>query len=98
MDNLKCESLGLRNQTLESEKARALVRAMESNMESVELCDEVRLDIMALAQYSGEGMCGRLAWANETALRYINSIEEAGAGPKGKIGLWLSKIIIRRDY
>ena len=26
MDNLKCENLGLRNQTLESEKARALVR------------------------------------------------------------------------
>ena len=75
MDNLKCENLGLRNQTLESEKARALVRAMESNMESVELCDEVRLDIMTLAQYSAVGMCGRLAWSNETALRYINSIE-----------------------
>ena len=49
MDNLKCEKLGLRNQTLESEKARALVRAMECNVESVELCDEVRLDIKALA-------------------------------------------------
>ena len=49
MDNLKCENLGLRNQTLESEKARALVRAMECNVESVELCDEVRLDIKALA-------------------------------------------------
>ena len=58
---------------------------MESNMESVELCDEVRLDIMALAQYSGEGMCGRLAWANETALRYINSIRRLELGSKEKL-------------
>ena len=52
--------------SLSSEETQALVRAMESNIETVVLGfeDEVSLDITALTQYSGKGKCQIVYWGN----------------------------------
>ena len=72
LDNLKCEWLFINSQTLSSEETQALVRAMESGVEFVELGKdgEVNLDITALTQYSGQGNCLRVSCWGDTAERY----------------------------
>ena len=59
LDNTKCWCLMI-NQTLGSEGTQALVRAMESNVESICLGPETNLDITVLNQYSGTGKCSKL--------------------------------------
>ena len=69
---LKCEMLRISSQTLSSEETRALVRAMETGVENVELgfSGEVSLDITALTQYSGQGKCRWLTCCRNTRNRY----------------------------
>ena len=72
LDNVKCRWLVISCQTLSSEDTQALVRAMETHVETVKLGGrgEVSLDITALTQYSGRGRCEELICYNETAKRY----------------------------
>ena len=60
LECLMNRQLLITRQNLDSEETRALVRAMESRVEEVELRDEVTLDIRALMEYSGQGKCGKV--------------------------------------
>ena len=65
LDSARYEFLCIIRQTLSSEETRALVRAMESRVEKLTLGD-VRLDIAALTQYSGQGKCrGMICYMND---------------------------------
>ena len=57
LNSIKCDTLHISSQTLGREETQALVRAMESNVESICLGPETNLDIAVLNQYSGEGKC-----------------------------------------
>jgi len=74
--SLKCEVLVIIRQSLGKEETRALVEALESVVEGVELETRWTLDMMnSLAAYSGQGMCGELAfWRDDLVASY--SIEE----------------------
>ena len=67
LNNIKSKVLAIRSQTLSSEETRALVRAMDSNMEYVTIGEwgEVSLDITALTQYSGQGKCRRMSFGHD---------------------------------
>ena len=62
----KIDSLDISQQSLGREETQVLVHAMESRVEIVTLGDEgeVKLDIMALTKYSGQGKC-RMIMCNE---------------------------------
>ena len=63
LDSVQCVTLRIRRQNLSTEETWALVRAMESNVEVLELSDEegdVTLDFTVLSQYSGQGKCYRV--------------------------------------
>ena len=60
LTSLKCQELIIHRQTLGREETQALVRAMESDVERVRLNVEVTLDIEALTEYSGQGVCRRV--------------------------------------
>ena len=60
LDNIECKYLAIKEQSLGREETQALVRAMESRVEYMELCDGVSLDITTLTQYSGHGQCERV--------------------------------------
>ena len=61
MDSVKSKVLIIFRQSLDSEETQALVRAMESDVEEVELQGEVTLDIRDLMEYSGQGKCRKVA-------------------------------------
>ena len=69
LDSARCEFLYIIRQTLSSEETRALVRAMETGVEKLTLGNglgDVRLDITALTQYSGQGKCrGMICYMND---------------------------------
>ena len=77
LDNVKCQCLIITRQTLNSEETRALVRAMESGVEKVQLGGkgEVSLDITTLTQYSGAGRCGEVMCYDDTARSYRKEVE-----------------------
>ena len=65
-NSVKCKWLSINSQSLNSDETQAMVRIMESNVETVHLGifgDAVTLDFMALNQYSGQGKCKLLDWA-----------------------------------
>ena len=70
LDSVKSQVLRLRSQSLGSEETRALVRAMESRVESVTLNKGVTLDIRILSEYSGKGKCNGVRCYDDTARRY----------------------------
>ena len=80
LDSVKCKQLHISRQTLSTEETRALVRAMEAQVEMVRLgfegWREVNLDITTLTQYNGQGKCRRLDYYNEndTADRYREEV------------------------
>jgi len=59
LNNLKCESLRISNQSLSREETQALVLAMESGVEVVTL-RSVTLDMETLVTYNGQGRCGEM--------------------------------------
>ena len=77
LNNLKSELLFIYSQTLTTEETRALVRAMESRVETVLLAGkgEVKLDIRALTQYSGQRKCEEV--------KYIIMIQMKNTGQGG---------------
>ena len=79
LDSVKCEWLIISSQTLSTEETRALVQAMESRVERVELGEwgergEMSLDIMALTQYSGQGKCEWVRCYYDTARKYMEEL------------------------
>jgi histone H3 len=64
MDSVKSPVLAISRQTLSSQETRALVRAMESRVEEVNLgyLGNVSLDMTALTQYSGQGKCVEMSY------------------------------------
>ena len=54
---IKFYDLHIHRQTLGREETQALVQAMESRVVRVMLVDAVTMDIDALAEYSGQGVC-----------------------------------------
>ena len=71
----KVKAISISNQSMSSEETRAMVRAMESNVEIVILGDgEVTLDIGILTQYSGQGKCGVVECFDDTADRYRENV------------------------
>ena len=57
LDCVKSKLLTIREQSLDSEETRALVRAMESRMRQVVYLVDRTLDIRAVMEYSGQGKC-----------------------------------------
>ena len=70
LDIVKIKELVIRYQRLGSEETQALVRAMESGVEEVELDDGVTLDIRDLMEYSGQGKCRRVWFYSDALDRY----------------------------
>ena len=70
LDSLNCEMLRIGGQSLGREETQALVQAMDSRLEIVMLGDQVTLDIEALAEYNGHGVCRILALEEDTVIRY----------------------------
>ena len=72
LSSLKCERLNINRQSLGRKETRALVQAIdiESGVEEVRLGIEVTLDIEALAEYSGQGVCMKVTLDSDTADRY----------------------------
>jgi len=65
LDSVKSKCLSICRQSLGSEETQALVRAMESGVEEVELdywIDGVTLEIRDLMEYSGQGKCRTVSW------------------------------------
>ena len=69
LDSVNCETLSISRQSLSSEETLALVQAMESRVERVnlgvwqnDLPSQLCLDIRALNQYSGQGRCHKVIY------------------------------------
>ena len=75
LTSLKCDELVISRQSLGEEETRALVQAMESGVESVELERGSTFDMKSLLTYSGQGMCGGVAFWWDTEDK--SSIEDA---------------------
>jgi len=69
LDSVKSKELDISRQSLGSEETQALVRAMESRVEEMELY-EVTLDIRDLMKYNGQGKCREVRCYSDTADRY----------------------------
>ena len=72
LSRLKCDQLQILNQKLGREETQALVQAMESGVECVVLYlnEEMTLDIKALSEYSGQGVCRIMSLQTEKAKEY----------------------------
>ena len=70
LDSVKSKELDISRQSLGSEETQALVQAMESGVEEVELDEEVKLDIRDLMKYNGQGKCREVRCYSDTADRY----------------------------
>ena len=68
--SLKCQALEINRQSLAREETRALVQIMESRVEEGVLGWVVTLDMEALAEYSGQGVCRNVLLSWNTAARY----------------------------
>ena len=62
LSSVNCKELVISRQSLGKEETRALVQAMESGVESVELKTGSTFDKESLAAYSGQGKCGAVAF------------------------------------
>ena len=75
LTSLKCKELVISRQSLGEEETRALVQAMESGLEGLQLDTRWTLDMESLAAYSGQGKCDWMAFFRDDLVdRYI--IEE----------------------
>ena len=59
LDNVRCEQMCIYRRSLGTEETEALVRAMETRVEEVELGD-VTLEVETLTKYSGHGKCNKV--------------------------------------
>ena len=70
LTSLKCQKFGISRQSLGREETRALVQAMELQVEMVLLSVESTLDMESLAEYSGQGVCRGLYLLGDLVARY----------------------------
>ena len=70
LESVKSEMLVIQDQSLGREETQALVRAMESSVESVWLDREVTLEIRDLMEYSGQRKCWFAGCYSDTTDRY----------------------------
>ena len=89
LESIKCNKLEITSQRLGREETQALVRAMESRLDEVEIGFSVARkhgpeDITALLTYSGQGKCGRLVinCDEDTAIKYLGAMEAWVKGNK----------------
>ena len=68
LSSLKCEGF-ISSQSLGREETQALVQAMEAGVKWVML-GGLTLDMEALAEYSGQGVCSKVTLYDDTAARY----------------------------
>ena len=87
LTSLKCHKVYIRSQRLGREETRALVQAMESVVESVELWGGVTLDIQALIEYSGQGVCRNVELQDDTMDRYKEELVTWAKSKKWRIHL-----------
>ena len=74
-DSLReCKLLWIESQRLGREETKAMVRAMETQVEEVDLLDAT-LDIEALAEYSGQGRCTSVVCLRDTVDRYSEALK-----------------------
>ena len=95
LGSVKCKWLVISRQILSSEETRALVRAMESGAEVVELgvWGEMSLDITALTQYSGQGKCEWVRCYYDTARKYMEEVRSWAA----KIN-WVTQVTLELTF
>ena len=78
LTSLDCSNVKISSQSLGREETRALVRYMERRawrgLKSLDLGDEVTLDIEALVEYSGEGVCKEIILTDATLARYSEEL------------------------
>ena len=74
LDSVKSQHLSLKLQSLSREDTQALVRAMETCVEGVDLVEKVTLDIRILTEYSGQGKCKEVTCNDGTADRYRDQL------------------------
>ena len=67
--NLKCYVLSIKRQSLGLGETQALVQAMQTGVEVVMLTGEVSLDMDALSEYSGQGVCRRVQLYGNAAVK-----------------------------
>ena len=70
LTNLKCDGLVISRQFLGQEETQALVQALESGVKLVWLFGGVTLDVEALSEYSGQGVCRVVEISGDTAARH----------------------------
>ena len=70
MDSVKSKELSIWSQSLGSEETKAMVQAMDSRVERVELNMWTTLDIRDLMEYNGQGRCRKVKCTFETKDRY----------------------------
>ena len=70
LDSVKSRWLSISRQSLGSEETQALVRAMESRVEELELDDGLALEIRDMMEYSGQGKCWEVWCDRDAADRY----------------------------
>ena len=73
LDNIKCRSCVIYDMDMDRDESLALVRAMESRVERVDLW-RGEVDIKALTQYNGEGRCGKVVYLGEGEESYVYEI------------------------
>ena len=74
LDSVRSKKMEISRQSLDSEETQALVQAMESRVEGVDLGREVTLDIRDLIEYSGQGKCSDVVCYRDTAPRYMEQL------------------------
>ena len=77
LTSLKCETLFIGgSERLGREETQALVQAMESGVETVKLGGLVTLDVEALAEYRGQGVCQKVDLVGRTVARYKEDLSK----------------------
>ena len=91
LDSVKSGGISIRNhrESLGSKETQALVRAMESHVEEVELDGDVTLDIKVLMEYNGQGKCRKLICNYIAATRYRDQLNTWARGRKLELDLIL---------
>ena len=86
LTSLKCQELTITSQSLGREETQALVQAMESGVKKVTLSDGVTLDMEALAEYSGQGVCRQVELVRgDAAARYREELRKWARSKNWKV-------------
>ena len=87
LTSLNCYELDIYCQSLDREETLVMVQAMETGVEKVRLDEKVTLDIEALTEYSGQGICREVKCYDNTAARYREDLRAWARSKKWRIDL-----------